>query len=419
MVGQPGGGTERDVAIERGGVISTCACEDGPGRASGAELEGRIDVARVIVIGAGIAGASVAYHLAAAGADVVVVDDARTGRATSAGAGIITPVSIRQVDEAKSRIMFASVEHYIELVGRFEERGLTDHSYGITGELIPAFDNDEVRRLSEVMERAQTLTDSYGTAGIGVPAMLTRQELRDRFPLLPGALGAVWLPDVARVDGRIIRNHLMTLAAERGAQLVSAPGELVIDGSRVGGVRIPGELIEGDQVVLAAGAWSESLVEITGLDLPVYPQRGQILHLRIPDGSALPVISVFRGIYLLSFPGDRVVIGATREDESGFATYATAGGVDMLIKKALAVVPSLKDGEWLEVRVGIRPASRDGEPFVGPAPGIEGLWLATGFGPQGLTLAPYSGRLIAEAMVGETSQIPEILSAGRLVAPGA
>nr|WP_246220616.1 FAD-dependent oxidoreductase [Phytoactinopolyspora mesophila] len=400
--------------MARGGpcLLAVPLCQDGPRHVS----ERRTVVVRVIVIGAGIAGASVAYPLAAAGADVVVVDDAQPGRATSAGAGIITPVSARPVGEAKSRIMFAAVEHYLDLVRRFEESGLSDHSYGVTGELIAAFDNDELRRLSEVAERAEARTGRYGTAGVGVPKLFSRQDVHERFPLLPGVLGGVWLPDVARVDGRIIRDHLMTLAAQLGAQVLQGRAELVFDGSRVSGVRVPGEFLEGDHVVLAAGAWSEALVETTGLDLPVYPQRGQILHLRIPGGSTLPVISVFRGIYLLSFPGDRVVIGATREDDSGFATHATAGGVDMLIRKALGVVPSLQRAEWLEVRVGIRPASRDGEPLLGPAPGIDGLWLATGFGPQGLTLAPYSGRLLAEAIMGEKTEIPEILSAARLAA---
>ncbi|WP_166355107.1 NAD(P)/FAD-dependent oxidoreductase [Phytoactinopolyspora limicola] len=373
---------------------------------------------RVVVIGSGIAGASVAYHLAKAGSDVVVVDDARPGQATAAGAGIITPVGIQPVSAAKSELMFAAVAHYVRLVEQFVEGGLAEHSYAATGELIAARDNDELRRLAEVTDRAGSLIREHGTAGVGSPELLDHSELRRRFPLLSTALGAVWLPEVARVDGRVVRDHLVTLGRRGGARFVESTGELVVVDSRVTGVRCAAGLFEADHVVVAAGAWSSALAGATGFDPQVYPQRGQIVHLRLPGGgSDLPVVSVFGGIYLLSFPGDRIVIGATREDHSGYAASVTAGGVDMLLRKAFGVVPRLSEAEWLEVRVGLRPASRDGEPLVGPAPGVEGLWLATGFGPQGLTLAPYSGWLLARAILGESVEFPVPMAATRLAAP--
>ncbi|WP_129663046.1 NAD(P)/FAD-dependent oxidoreductase [Phytoactinopolyspora endophytica] len=371
---------------------------------------------RVVVIGAGIVGASAAYHLAASGADVVIVDDGRPERATSAGAGIIAPVSTREFAEERVRYAFACAAHYLELVERFEENGLDDHSYGATGELIVALDEDEVKRLEIVRERASAFTARLGTVGVGSPELLSQAEIARRFPRVSTALGGVWLPDVARVDGRVMCSLLTTMAVRNGARVVEAPGELVLSGSQVRGVHAGGELLECDQVVLAAGVWAKDLAAVAGVDLALYPQRGQIVHLRTPGGSQLPVLITFRGHYLLSFPGDRVVIGATREDDSGFAAHPTAGGIDAVIRQGLSVVPSLSDAEWLEVRVGIRPASLDGEPYLGHAPGVEGLWLATGFGPQGLTLGPYSGKMIAASILGERAEIPGAFAADRTVA---
>ncbi|NEE02161.1 NAD(P)/FAD-dependent oxidoreductase [Phytoactinopolyspora halotolerans] len=378
---------------------------------------------RIAVVGAGIVGAGVAYHLAARGADVVVIDDARPERATAAGAGIIAPVSSRTSDDERSDYMFAAAAHYLELIERFEVGGLTEHSYGATGQLIVALDDAELVQLEAVAERASALIAQKGTVGIGSPEMLTQAEIRRRFPPVTTARGALWLPAVARVDGRNIRELLMTMAAQHGARVVEARAELALTGSgsdnepgsRVLGVRAGGELVTADAVVVAAGVWAKDVAAETGLDLALYPQRGQIVHLRMPGGSQLPVLNTFRGHYLLSFPGDRVVIGATREDDSGFDAHATAGGVDAVIRNGFSLVPDLSEAEWLEVRVGIRPASRDGAPILGPVPGVDGLWLATGFGATGLTLGPYSAKLLAESVLGGAPAIPAAFAPDRRV----
>lgn len=373
---------------------------------------------RAVVVGSGIAGASAAYHLAAGGADVLVVDDARPGQATAAGAGIIAPLSTRPASEGKRRFMVAAAHHYLELARDLERAGLGDHSYASTGQLIVALDSAEQELLPPFMEQAEALTRSHGTKAAGTPELLDRADVMRRFPALTTAHGGVWMPEVGRVDGRIVRERLLSMATRHGAEVIDAHAELVVTGTS-GGVQIGGEPVECDHVVLAAGVWSAEAVARVGVELAVYPQRGQIVHLRTPAAAALPVLTTFRGHYLVPFPGDRMVIGATREDDSGFDLRATAGGVATVIDQAIGVVPELADAEWLEVRVGIRPASRDGEPFVGPAPGVDGLWLASGFGPQGLTLAPLAGRLVAAAILGEAAEIPADFAPGRqLAAPG-
>ena len=98
---------------------------------------------------------------------------------------------------------------------------------------------------------------------------------------------------------------------------------------------------------------------------------------------------------MVGFPPDRVVVGATRETGSGFDYRVTAGGVGELLVRALGVAPGLASATVAEMRVGFRPASPDGQPILGAVAGHKGLYLATGFGPSGLTLAPYSAALVA------------------------
>jgi len=135
--------------------------------------------------------------------------------------------------------------------------------------------------------------------------------------------------------------------------------------------------------------------------VPVAPHRGQISHFDLPgtDTSAWPVVLPRTSHYLLSFPGGRVVAGATREPDAGFDRRVTAAGQREVLDHALTVAPGLADASLAETRVGFRPATPDTLPLLGQV--AAGLYLATGYGPAGLTLAPYSGKLIADLVLGE------------------
>ena len=156
-------------------------------------------------------------------------------------------------------------------------------------------------------------------------------------------------------------------------------------------------------MVIAGGAWSAAFAEQLGVSIPIEPQRGQILHLRPPhaETEGWPIVSAFRDHYMVAWPDQRVVAGATRETGSGFATGPTAGGVRETLDEALRVAPGLAPAEIVEIRVGLRPLCADGLPVIGPIPGIAGVHLATGHGANGLQAGPYSGKLVAEVITEE------------------
>jgi D-amino-acid dehydrogenase len=182
---------------------------------------------------------------------------------------------------------------------------------------------------------------------------------------------------------------------------------LVIAHGAVTGVVAAGQTYTAGHVAIAGGAWSRAFGTQLGVEIPVEPQRGQIIHLSLPstETRTWPIISAFRGHYMVAWPDHRVVVGATRETGSGFATSTTAAGVQEVLSEALRVAPGLAQASIGEIRVGLRPVTTDTLPVLGPVPGIRNIWLATGHGPTGLTLGPYSGKIIADLMLGQPTPV--------------
>lgn len=170
-------------------------------------------------------------------------------------------------------------------------------------------------------------------------------------------------------------------------------------------MKVNGETIAAEAVILAGGAWTAALGRALGVAIPVEPQRGQILHLDLPHQQTgdWPIVEGFHSHYILTFPEHRVVAGATRETGSGFDYRMTAGGVHEALSEALRLAPGLAPATLVEVRIGFRPASPDGLPILGALPGLAGAYVATGHGPSGLQLGPFSGAAVADLALGRRS----------------
>jgi D-amino-acid dehydrogenase len=366
-----------------------------------------------IVVGSGIAGASAAYELLRRGYAVTLADADIAGRATDAGAGIISPLGTTVPRSDVLEFSMRAAAHYVRLVARFGEAGKDTSFYRTAGKVLIALDDDEVTRLKPVSDRIAEAVGQYGSEGIGTPADLDQDEIRRRFPLFGNVLQAVYLPEIGQVDGRALRRHLLAELTEGGAALVAGIAALEVNDSGAASVRLGVDLLHADAVVVAAGAWSGHVLGAFLGTAFVEPQRGQILHMHLPGIESHPSANGFRGHYLLSFPGDRLVVGATREDGSGFGVKTTMGGIEQVLAHGRQIIATVDQAAWIEVRVGIRPKSADGLPIVGKVPGAANLWAATGYGPQGLTLGTFTGHEIAALIDGAAHSIPESFSPSR------
>ncbi len=365
---------------------------------------------QVLVIGGGVAGSSAAYRLARDGVGVTLVDAEHEGQATAAGAGIISAGRVLHAseDDEWRRFFQDATTYHRQLVLDLASLCGSEIGYRVVGELLVTPGEGGEARLADLASRLEMLNATWRDPQIGTVRLLSPAEARKLFPPLDPALGAVHMSGVARLDGRLFRHALQSAVAQLGGRRVS--GEAIIRG-RAGGppvVELEGETLEADAVIVAAGAWTKRLLAPLGARIPIEPQRGQIIHLALPGTAtaSFPVVSGYGSNYMVTFPPDRVVVGATRETGSGFDCRATAGGVQELLTRALGVAPGLSCASLTEIRVGFRPVSADERPILGAVPGFEGLFLATGFGPSGLTLAPYSAALVAAAAGGTESPGP-------------
>lgn len=362
-----------------------------------------------IVVGGGIVGASVGYHLARAGSDVVLVDREDEGRATDAGAGILSPsTSARAESPEWFGLARAALEYYPDLVQQLESDGMGPTSFAQPGYLCVAPSSDRLDAFNRKLGRLKRLRDQHGTPAPGSVESLDASTASDLFPPIDSPEGAFLSANAGRVDGQVVTNALLTAGRSHG--LVVEAGDvtrIVLEDGAVRGVRTDsGGEIAAKAVVIAGGAWSPELGTQLGVDLPVAPQRGQIAHLVVTDAntSEWPILAGW-GTYIVPWDDGRLAVGATNEDGIGLDPRTTVTGVHELLEAALNLAPGLADAELADVRVGLRPTVSDRMPILGPVSTVDGAFVATGHGPTGLLLGPYSGYVIANLVRGNEDVI--------------
>lgn len=357
---------------------------------------------KFVIVGAGILGASTAYHLAKSGSDVTLVDRQDQGQATDAAAGIVCPWLSQRRNKAWYQLVKGGARYYPELVEQLKADGETDTGYKRVGAISIHHDADKLEKMAE---RAKKRRED--APEIGEITILSAAETKRLFPLLAEDYGSVHVSGGARVNGRALREALVNGAKKHGAKVLYGDATLIHTNNEVTGIKLQGKTIVADKVLVTAGAWAKELLQPLGVQLLVSPQKAQIVHLEMQntDTSQWPVVMPPNDQYILTFENGRVVIGATHEDEAGLDYRVTAGGLNEIFSKALTIAPGLADGTMLETRVGFRPYTPGFLPVIGALPTYQGLLLANGLGASGLTSGPYLGAELAKLALGKPLEI--------------
>ena len=356
-----------------------------------------------IVVGGGIVGISVAYNLVRGGVKTLLFDRKDVGRATDAGAEILSPHTYAGDSDAWHTFAIAAHDYYPALADELRDGRAGETGYARCGNLVVAASPDEVKAFQAAKKSILGRWQRAGRPSTDEIFELGPTEARKLFPPLTRVKGALYCRQAARMDGRLFARAMQVVAEAKGLSVTdTSVDRLIIKRNEVRGVESQGTQHRSSQVVIAGSAWSQAFGNQLGVQIPVEPQQGQIIHLDLPgiDTTSWPIVTAFHEHYIVPWPDKRVVVGATRETGSGFGTQATAAGVHEILGEAIRVAPGLKNARIRDVRVGLRPLSADGMPVLGPVPGYSGIQLVTGHSVSGLQLGPFSGKLIADLIVG-------------------
>lgn len=354
----------------------------------------------VIIVGGGTIGLATGFELVRRGTPVTIFEKDRAGRGTSwRAAGMLAPDAEIVFEELELYDLNRESPHrWPDFARRVEDASGRSVDYRDEGALVVADDRDSAEALRRLYEfqREQGLDAEWPTG----------EEAREIEPFVaPRLSAAVFAPSDHQVDNRRLLDALQAaFRAEGGALHEHTPVEAVVPDSDAPAVRTAdGERVPADQVVVAAGVWSR---ELEGLEPdatpPVRPVKGQVIRLRRKRPFDLQHVVRAPEAYLAPKNDVRIVVGATNE-EMGFDTTVTAGGLYDLLEGAWEVVPGIYDLPVDQTWAGLRPASRDHAPLLGQT-AAPGVLVATAHDRHGVLLTPVT----AEEMTclirsGETS----------------
>jgi glycine/D-amino acid oxidase-like deaminating enzyme len=360
-----------------------------------------------IVVGGGIVGVSAAAHLALTGRRVLLVE------ATEIAAG----ASGRNSGVVQHPFDPVLVDLHIETLALY--RGLDGFSLPIepAGLLNVTHDVDGARRLTA--ERVATHPHLR-------PSFVGPDEIRSLEPALTPGVAACRLDIGYPVAPAAATTAYADWARRLRADVLLGDGaELWRDGDRVVGVRLrSGARISGGDVVVAAGPWTPAIVDPSGAWRPIRSFWGVV----VPIALAEPPRHVLEEA--------EISIEPDAEAEAGMAfSLVTADGatslgstfledepdgealVPALVSRGSGFVPSIANAPIGRPRKCARPLSVAGRPLVGRGPGMEGLWVAAGHGPWGISTGPASGRLVADLVAGRVAAPPKALDPARFGVP--
>lgn len=350
----------------------------------------------VLVIGGGVIGAACARELARRGLAVTIVDDhRRAGIATTTSAGMLAPLVETTPENPLLGLAVRGRDFYRELTPALREETGIDIGLRTDGILHVAFTPEEA---ADVRARVAWQRQSGFAA-----EWIEGAELEQRVPgINPEALGAAVALEDGALDPAALHRALLRSAELHGARLRRGEEveELTIRNGRVQAAKTTRRAERGSRAgafVLAAGCWSG---RVRGLPRPltVEPVRGQMVALPWPED--IPPAVVFGpGGYVLERAGDALA-GSTME-HAGFDPSVTQEGIAHVRQVAERLFPALRGAPIRRQWAGLRPATPDGQPLLGPDPTVPNLWYATGHGRNGILLAGITGALLAALFTGE------------------
>jgi len=342
----------------------------------------------------------VAWRLAAGGVQVSVFERGRLGlEASWAAAGLISPQAEAQEPGVFFDLALAGKKCFDAIVERLTAESGVDPEYDRHGVLYVAFD-DAAR--AELQSRARW----QRAAGSDVEELSPRQAFKLAPVLSEKIIFALHMPNNRRVENRKLTLAYINAATYAGADFREGArvDSIAITAARATGLRLAdGSLETGDVIINAAGAWAGDIRGLEEDRIRFYPARGQILCFDARPGLVVPSLFSGGGILVPRRDG-RLLAGSVFED-AGFNKSVTLDGMERIVRAVRAMVPSIASIPFREAWAGLRPATDDLLPVLGPSPTVGGVLYAAGHFRSGILLSALTGEVIADLVMGRMPAI--------------
>jgi sarcosine oxidase subunit beta len=363
-----------------------------------------------LVVGGGVIGSSIAYHLARQGCEVLIVERNEIAAEPAASWASAGGIRLWEQDEPEAALARAAIERWPALA---EELGADLH-YRQGGHLLLAENEVEAEYLRTVMQRQHDL-------GFADLSFLDREAV---FELVPGlgeqVVAGLWSPTSGQADPRLTTRTFASAARRYGATYWTGIECLALHrvADRVVGAQTGQGLVQAKQVVLAAGAWSRDLAGSAGIELPLRVRVLQVLlSTPAPAGILAPVLSaVGRALSLKQQADGAFVLGGgwlgdPSPDRRSYRLREESRTGNW--ENACALFQPVREQRCIGAWGGLQAHVLDDLPLIGRFSGLEGLTLASGSW-YGFALAPAIGRSVAEHMAGRPAPALDQLSPDRI-----
>lgn len=365
--------------------------------------------AEAVVIGGGINGVSIAYNLAKRGLkDVVLLErnflaSGSTGRC---GAG----VRCQWGTKMNCLLSKASIEFFENINEELGYEGDCEFKQG--GYLLLATTEKEVDQFQKNIVLQNSL---------GIPSkFISTDEAKEIVPYLntDGIIAAAFCEKDGHANPFIVVDAFANAARRLGVEIntfTKVTGIKTENGRVVGVVTNKGE-IETNRVINAAGGFSQVIAQMAGVDIPNYSERHQILVTEPVNPVLGPMVMSFSlNLYIQQTPHGSFIMGYGDPNEPhGYEMGSSWDFLEVMSKKAVALLPPLKDLRVIRQWAGLYNMTPDRQPILGSYPGLQGYYMAVGFSGHGFMLGPITGILMAQYILGEETSIDITrLDAGR------
>jgi len=355
----------------------------------------------IAVVGGGVIGLGIAGELAS-DHEVTLLERGRFGSGASrAAAGMLGPIMEVEFHEPEL-LELGTKSHrlYPDFVETLEAETGIATGFRTEGTLGVAFDPDGAEELRRLLDYQQRL-------GLDVEA-ISVEKCREFEPRISSYISmAMYTASDYQIDNRRLVRALRERCRRRGVRLREEQPvrRIHVEDGAARRLITDEDSLEADLFVVCAGAWTPRLEGLSGADrLPVRPVKGQAVAVALSDPPEIRHVVRSPDVYCVPKNDGRMVIGATMEEE-GFDHRVTAGGVLDLLHRAYELLPFVYERELLETWSGLRPASRDNLPILGPSAVTENLAFAAGHYRNGILLTPITVQLMARWI--DENTVPE------------